>query len=109
VRDLRDVLSAHQVAGTTLPDHLARDVLALVQAEIDIQVERRIQQMALSSELSGRKHRQRRKQDLSLAIRSLTIGGLITLLCSGPHAWVVLIAVWTALVLINGVWALQRQ
>jgi hypothetical protein len=49
VRDLRDVLMAHQgmapiPGGNQEAESLARDIMALVQSEIDTQVEWRVQQ-----------------------------------------------------------------
>jgi hypothetical protein len=124
VRDLRDVLVAHQATlltpsgglpapdGTQQAESLARDIVALMQSEIDTQVEWRVQQAVerLRAEGLGRPSPQvldpqsRHEATGRIAI-TMVFGIPIIAIAGGIAGPLGLILALVALVMINVTWA----
>lgn len=124
VRDLRDVMMAHQVmlpagadsspviGGGQQAESLAQDILALVQSEIDTQVEWRVQQAVerLRAEGLGSSAQQvvdpaQRARTAALSIPTMIFSIPIIAIAGGIGGFPGLVLALLALVLINLTWA----
>ena len=124
VRDLRDVLAAHQatlppgVDGYPVPgdnqqaESLARDILALVQSEIDTQVEWRVQQAVgrlraegLSPEAQRSADPAHRPWSAAMSIPTMIFSIPIIAIAGGVGGFPGLALALVALVVINVSWA----
>jgi hypothetical protein len=124
VRDLRDVLVAHQatplagvggapvLGGNQRAESLAEDILALVQSEIDTQVEWRVQQAVerLRAEGVGSSARQvvdpqHRSPSAAMSIPMMALSIPIIAIAGGIGGFPGLVLALLALVAINLSWA----
>lgn len=101
VRDLGQALASQQTAGPASTEALAQSFLVRVQRDIDEQVDRRIQQ-----QLVGWKAPKRTAgSEKEIAVASLVVGFLVTLTKASDLGAGGIAIVWSAILLINIVWA----
>jgi hypothetical protein len=127
VQDLRDVLAAHQVAlpvgldnspmprGNQQAESLARDILALVQSEIDTQVEWRVQQAVQRLRAEGLSPQAQqfddpasRRRSAAMSIPTMILSIPIIAIAGGVGGFPGLALALVALVVINVTWATGR-
>ncbi len=105
VRDLSAALQAQQPVGTAASDELAQNFLARVQRDIDEQVDQRLQQ-CLANWKGPRSVATAGKDWRDVAVTSLIIGAILTIVKASDLGVAGIAVVWGAVIAVNIIWAI---
>ena len=105
VRDLSAALQAQQPVGPAASDELAHNFLARVQRDIDEQVDQRLQQ-CLANWKGPRSVATAGKDWRDVAVTSLIIGAILTIVKASDLGVAGIAVVWGAVIAVNIIWAI---
>lgn len=105
VRDLSAALQAQQPVGPAASDELAQNFLARVQRDIDEQVDQRLQQ-CLANWKGPRSVATAGKDWRDVAVTSLIIGAILTIVKASDLGVAGIAVVWGAVIAVNIIWAI---